>query len=712
MRIFAILAKFLRFLIFVLAVAAIALVIALNQIDPDDYKKDIETSLASVLARPVVITGKLSWKLSSLEPGIGISGLRIKNRRWAKDEDFVAADDVMATLSLKELLHGRLVIDAITIRNPTVSLEISPRGANNWSIGQASSPDKDKKDGLAISIERINIVGAEIAYMDKKRGNNLALAVGKASFTIGADGGIRLRVSASFDGHPISADLTGRREDENRNLRLSGWVNMYDAQVELAGKITDYMNPSLYTASIRAHIPDLSKMPGVESQFDKEAAVEINLVSDGAFVDIARLEASYDTFDISGTAKIGLGAKPAVIAKLKVPLFDIPNLFYPGWEFAYRERVRLGLEKADEPEEHIDDPKAFRGAPLPVAELDWLDARLDLEVEKLKAMPDMPIENIRLSAVLADGVGVVDSLRFDYMDGQVLVRSYVDNKSGKFDGEFQIAADKVSVGRIVDSTGYEGVFKGGDSDVDVILHGRGADLAEFMAGLEGYIKSYTVSKMTGYRIEKLFMAQDLITSILKTLIRNNKKNSEISCAVVNLPVVGGKAVSDRSLAVETTDANIIVDGIVDFTAEKMDVSMATMDKDRLKVSGTITDLVKIEGSIAEPQIKINRDRVANKITSVGTLAVVAGVFTGGIGFAAAGIGVLGDAWLSSWESDPHPCMTAFDGAADSRISERFSDQSRIRKDFETKVSRERTLLEAALSAKMARPKSRPLRDNK
>jgi hypothetical protein len=231
--------------------------------------------------------------------------------------------------------------------------------------------------------------------------------------------------------------------------------------------------------------------------------------------------------------------------------------------------VRTNAELPDSDRPYIPDPKAFRNIPLPVRTLDLANLNLKLSAGEVKAMPEMPIRNVEIGAVLEHGGGVVAPFSFDYMDGRVELSVIADNKGGTFNGDVSVKADGVDVGKIVDSTGYHGVIRGGRANADIVLKGSGRNLEEFMRTLSGYAKVYTTSEARGYSIDSLLMTNDLVLSTLKFLttdvvgavagVKTDAPQSRIQCIVANLDVKDGKTESRRGIAIQTDAANIIVD---------------------------------------------------------------------------------------------------------------------------------------------------------
>ena len=280
----------------------------------------------------------------------------------------------------------------------------------------------------------------------------------------------------------------------------------------------------------------------------------------------------------------------------------------------------------------------------------------------------------------------------------------------------RIRADKdvdafhpVNVGKIIDSTGYKKFFTGGNTNIDAILKGSGPNLAIFMQNLNGYIKAYTTDEMVGYKVENMLMANDLISSIFKfigndiigTITQKDKKKeqSKIQCMVLNLNIENGKTISNRGIAMQTSTANIIIDGSADFGTEQLDISIITVVKEGFRVSNTLTEMIKIKGAMAEPNIIISKDGVINNVAKTAFTTALLGTLTGGVTLITTGLGLITKSWLNNIQADERPCLTAFEGKA-SKYPEDFSNQIIIKEKLQTDIEKQKKKLDIITNKKI------------
>jgi hypothetical protein len=653
-----------------------------------------------------------------------------------------SADSVVAVVSLKRLLSRRVTIDTVLVENPTVNIEVSADGKDNWSLGEKGKKDgeeskipypirrilkldaTDDGDGtpdFSIDIKSFRIRDASIRWRDLADNSYSEASI--KDFRLDTEPGMPIEAEASveYKGDLYKAALKGFLIDaegkKTRDLLVSGRIGLGDAHADLVGKINDIADPSSMTGSLTLDIPSVRRtFENIASiGLEKPLSGTIDFIATNRFISIAHADLAYDTLNLYGDAEITLGRHPSIKGEFTAPTIDIPNLFFPGWEEAYLERVRTNTEAPDADEPYILDPKAFRNIPLPVETLGLANLNLKLHVGELKAMPEMPVRNIEIGAILNRGEAVVAPLKFDYMDGKVNISVLANNRENTFNGDVSIKATGVNAGKIVDSTGYPGVFKGGASNVDIVLKGSGRNLEEFMRTLAGYVKIYTTSPMEGYSIDKMLMSNDLLLSTLRFLatdvvgtVTGSKKTpkSNIQCIVANLDIHDGKTASNRGIAIQTGAANIVVDGEVDLGMEQMDVSIVTVVKEGLQISNSLAEMVKIQGAMARPRIIISTDGIINTAAKTAFTTVLLGTLTGGVTLITAGIGFLTKSWLLNIQEDRNPCLTAFEGKSEMRPNENFGDQAVIKEDLEGRVDAQKQELDGATTNRLNRAKER------
>ena len=730
-----------RLCLFTIVAAFISIVAIINNTDPNNFRADIENYIKYTTGKKAEITGDLRWKIFSFEPAILVNGLVIKNEPWSSHENFITTDKIIATISLKNLISRKISINTLILDTPKIYIDISKNGYKNWlSTNQKSlqnpvqithfeSPSNTQSDidsllrkhythddkDFEINIQNIKINDAEIFYNNKQKNINETIFLNKLIVTSAT---IRSPILVSIDTKYKNEHLSGSFKlnslseilDNLNKIKITGVVIFNNMNIKFSGLLSDIKNktPS-FSTSLFLDAPDLKSSLSNYISLPKLAPInaELELIVTETFLSIKKIHIKYKNMNLSGTSEITLQSKkrPNIKADFHIPLFDIPTLFYPAWETAYYERIRKNLERPKSEKTNIKNPKAFRNIPLPVSELNLANFNVSIHIDKLKAMPEMPVEDINITAILSNGKGIISPISFKYMGGNVRLDVLANNFNNTFNGQVAIKGENINIGDIVDSTGYKDIFKGGNTNIDIILSGSGQNLAKFMEKLNGYIKVYTTTSLIGYPIENTLMAGDLFSSVVKFFrddvigtIRgkdSEKDQSDIRCAVINLNIHKGQTESNRGIAIETSAANIIIDGLVNFGTEYLDVSIITVVKEGLKLSGNLADMIKIQGAMAKPKIIMNRNGIINNLAKTTVATALAGALTGGVSLVATGIGFFTKSWLDNIGADSHPCLTALEGHAsqkDPKIAEEFRNQTKIKQQVNRRLNSEKTEL--------------------
>jgi hypothetical protein len=114
-----------------------------------------------------------------------------------------------------------------------------------------------------------------------------------------------------------------------------------------------------------------------------------------------------------------------------------------------------------------------------------------------------------------------------------------------------------------------------------------------------------------------------------------KPSTELKCAVVRLPLAGGVANVDRSIALETHELDVSMSGKLDFRNETLDLSIRPKVRQGIPIEiPQIAELVRFTGSFSAPTVSVDAMASATAIARIG-----AAIGTGGLS-------VLGETLLS------------------------------------------------------------------
>ncbi|MDR2685196.1 MAG: AsmA family protein [Rickettsiales bacterium] len=309
---------------------------------------------------------------------------------------------------------------------------------------------------------------------------------------------------------------------------------------------------------------------------------------------------------------------------------------------------------------------AFKDTPMPIAMLKTWDIAADLDLKSLNVYRNLTIRNsaIKFNWKNASGAAKIDA---GIAGGKVAAVILGDIDGDEIYASAAGRGTDIITGKILDEIEQTEFLSRLPSDFEFALKARGGNLSRIMSTVSGPVQVYSTGRGYAHRGMATYLyGQDLLTSLgedVKNLFRSNKDEDQIrvDCAALNLKVRKGVVSTRRGIAVESNVFNVNVAGDVDLGAEKIRATISSRPVSglRLSVTGDLISLIEFEGNLAEPDIKLNRSGLLNKV-AVGAMAGIAlAPLTGGASIAVGlGAGWLGGNLISSWFADNNPCKTA------------------------------------------------------
>jgi uncharacterized protein involved in outer membrane biogenesis len=211
-----------------------------------------------------------------------------------------------------------------------------------------------------------------------------------------------------------------------------------------------------------------------------------------------------------------------------------------------------------------------------------------------------------------------------------------------------VDAKKVSIGALTkEIRGYE-TSKGLDSNLKMKLSGRGDSVRALMGGLDGDIR---LEVGPGRRRNDVLdrAGADLFMQIVGVAIPTDEKDeaTNLNCGVVRFAIEKGDAIADQTLVMETDKVLLKGGGIIDLKTEELDLGANLAARKGIRIgAGTLSSLMRVRGTLAEPQLGTDLKGVVKTGAKVG------------IAFATAGLSLLAESAYGYVSEDEHPCQTA------------------------------------------------------
>ncbi len=346
---------------------------------------------------------------------------------------------------------------------------------------------------------------------------------------------------------------------------------------------------------------------------------------------LSKLKAKVGNTDIAGDVTINLsGKRPALAATLNSRLIDL---------------VQFTGDKKTE-QKKVKKEKVFSSDPLPFESLKAVNANINISVEQIKTA-DLTLEKVKLVLKLNNGKLKISPLNTNVAGGTFAMKMNLDASSGKIGIlDIQIDIKNFQLSTLPD---FKDKLKGGKTDLNINLKGKGKSIADIMAGSNG---KFLVKMGPGtFKSSSTDAATLDLFSSIKNSIYSDKSGSsgttEIICGVINLKIKDGIAIADKGIAISTRKMNIIGSGTIDLKTEKLDINIDPQAREGVGISaGQLAELVSVGGTLAEPKA------VPNTIAALKTAASV------GTAIATGGLSILAQGLFDKSTADEDPCATA------------------------------------------------------
>ena len=572
-----------------LVTAALGAWYAASSINPGQLTKLLSSSVKDATGRELTIAGPVSL---SLFPSISVKAeqVSLSNASWASNPNLLTFKHIELDIRLFPLLIGSVEISRIGISGLEANLQTNKAGEGNWNLtpptivtgGSGAQPvSSDSSNNVLVSIKTVDVVDAHINYQD---GDKAASPISIPRLSL--DGG---------DGKStVLVDV------QHANYTLN-----------LKGKTTSLRNT--YFAWGQSPVT-----------MDLDLALTLNGKS------------------LAITGKID--KKPDLLPKFNINLnsksFDLAPL-------ALSAAMAGSAGKTSQAPKHKTQGKyLFSDDALPFDLLPLADGSININIAELGIPHQAPFTNFKTTLQFQKNRIDASDVSFNVGKGSAQAQLSIT--------QFTSAAPKVSVKgaakdftleQVIAVTDSSALVSGGDTKIAWNLQGSGMSLHQMASRANGAIQvSVGPSKLDSKFINK---GGDFVISVVDAINPMYKKSNQttLDCAVAYLPINSGLVNIQNSVGVETDRLDITLAGNINLASEALNISINPREKSGLTTGLDLGELVKIEGTLQNPQAGVNKVGVVNSAVSIGL-----GFLTGGISIAAEN--------AKSLATKSQPCKTA------------------------------------------------------
>lgn len=636
--------------------------------DLNKYKSYMENIVYEQTGRKLLLAGDARLKIS-LMPTVVLNDVTFDNAPWAAEPKMVKAKSVEVAVSVMPLLHKEVVIDTVNLIEPEVYLTINAAGEANWEFSKPQTaaektlveetiktevkttamptveatdsalPVADAAPLLAgFLAKRVNVENARLVYQDMATNTVTDLQINSLTLqSENMDADLDIVFDLVFNGEEISGTATAGSVNailqKAKEYPLQADVTAFGAKAKADVVLTNMMTNLGFSGSAKLQnpsgnfgAPEVSLNVGF-SGTPKNIALEINSLNVAGNV-------------ISGTADVDLnGAKPNINAVLQSNVLNVQTLTATPVKTA-----SLALIPAAAAAEYVPDTA------LDLAVLDSVNAKAQINVKSLIVNQELTLENVAANVVLQNGKLSVSPLSLNAGGGVVNGAFSIEKNNNVFALNLtgkDVVLQNLWKGLTATDAGTFGIISGGDTIISVKLNGQGATLRQMVESLDGQVIAIIgESKIQTGALK--YLTGNFATQLLKALkIDKQKKNLELSCAVVRADIGNGKAVFPKGIVFNSKQLAVVSDGAINLKNDKIDFTLNPFNGKLAdtNVVQAISSMIKIAGTVEQPKIAIDDSAVIKNV----------------VGVAAAGPAFLGSQMML--DVDESPCYTALKGTA-------------------------------------------------
>jgi uncharacterized protein involved in outer membrane biogenesis len=550
----------------------------------------------------LAIEGDVRVNPFSLTPRIHAERVTLDNADWGKHGPMLIAREIEFSISLVELLRGRVELPDVRLKSPVVLLQRDRDGRRNWILTpsrQATAPSP--------VIKSLKIDDGELEVLDAMSDTALRIDIGT---TTDETYGIAFSARGRLKGVPLKASGTGGALlpllDANTDypLRLNAIVGATSIGLDgtIHGLATLHGLDAKFTIAGR-NLATLSDPLHIVLPETAPYKLSGRLRREGHVWRLERFRGSVGRSDLEGDLSIDQGsARPFLRGTLKSTLLDIADL--GGFVGAAPGTVASSNSGRVLPQKTYDLEKLRRA-----------DAEVDFVARRFTHRDRLPLDNLKAHLTLRDGVLQLTPLDFGVAGGNMKSTVWFDARSPQINARIDTRFQSLRINRLAPRAGML------DSALGTIngsarLAGTGNSVSAMLAVADGRVALVS----SGGDISNLLLAIAGANGakILRFLILGDR-NARLHCAVAGFTVKRGVMASDV-LVIDTSDTNITGKGTIDLRDESLELTLVPLPKNPSVLS--LRGPLHVTGTLSEPSLSFDKPTMTLRAGSALLLALV------------------------------------------------------------------------------------------
>jgi AsmA family protein len=363
---------------------------------------------------------------------------------------------------------------------------------------------------------------------------------------------------------------------------------------------------------------DLSELIGIElpPSGPVSLASYINFNEQGFTLSDIRFTAGRS--DISGEISVSYASeRPSLVIRLHSEHIDLKELF-------------VNEESTEDTEQDVSDENVFSTDPLPFDFIRDLDMDL-YYTAKTVVSHELEMVNFEMDALQVNGNLEIHTLTADVANGKLQLSGNINAANTPPLVFTKIVIDNLEPGQLPEIKAFNAI-QGLPTDIKLEASGTGNSIADIMGTLNGNFLSKSGKGITYVKELNLLEINFLIEALnILNPFRKKQNDTQINCVVFKFDIQDGVAVSDRGIAEQTQNLNVIGGGIIDLKTEQFDFILHPEARSGINIGAiTLVDAVRISGKFSDPAV--NAETQAALLKRASTIGAV--LLTGGLSYIA------------------------------------------------------------------------------
>ena len=565
--------------------------------------------------RDVALTGSIEpdfgWPVSS----VTVHGLSVQNLPGGSTPTMLSIETLQLGVDLRSLVRGKLSFTEILLDGPSLVLERTDDGRENWRVGSHAAgatvlmPLPDTRDEFPI-IDVLSIRNGRLRYEDRRAQVSLDIRIATLDGSANDARDTRVKGRGTVRDQALQFELSGGSVALLRSTEqpypLAGELRAGSTSMKFDGTVRDPFALKGFDVQLRVQgssAADLFPLTGIALLPTPPYELAGHLRYEQAVWTFERFTGRMGDSDLRGTLRWDTsGPRPFLTAKFasrRLALADLGPL--------------IGVQPRREDATHV-----FPDVALDPARLAAMDADVEFRGAKVVASA-MPLSDFLVRFRLRDRVLSIEPLHFSSGAGAIESLVTIDGtqEPPAIDSRWTVRDLPIrpmmkQVSAAIDQPN----LTTGALDGTASLSGQGRSLYDMLAVADGRLRLALAGGTLSHLVVEL-VGLDIAESA--GFLMKGDAPVPIRCMVADFTVAKGH-LRTRLLVLDTDDTVVTGTGTIDLAAESLDLRLSPAPKD-FSLLALRTPLT-ISGTLRQPRFGVAKSGLVKRGVAAAGLALL------------------------------------------------------------------------------------------